>query len=218
MDNIFTQLVLTPLTGCSRLVSWFNTLWIRWTYPFASIGKSVWIHYSCDLARNNAPYIVIGGGVSIGRNAWLNIPRPIENEETIIVVESRCDLGRRCTISARNHIQIEQNTMFGPSVFITDHNHGFEDVNLPIRDQGTTVGGKVRIGQSCWIGSGAAIVCGRGMLELGHHCVVAANAVVTRSFPAYSVIAGNPARVVKQFDPVKQVWVIGLSRMTETGP
>jgi acetyltransferase-like isoleucine patch superfamily enzyme len=52
-------------------------------------------------------------------------------------------------------------------------------------------------------GQRAAIVCTRGDLVLGRNCVVAANAVVTRSFPPYSVIFGNPARVNKQFDPVK---------------
>jgi acetyltransferase-like isoleucine patch superfamily enzyme len=87
-----------------------------------------------------------------------------------------------------------------------DHNHGFEDVTLPIRDQGITPGGKIRIGQGCWIGHGAAIVCGSGELVLGRNCVVGANAVITKSFPPYSIIVGCPAKVLRQYDPVKRSW------------
>jgi acetyltransferase-like isoleucine patch superfamily enzyme len=209
MENLFTQMVQTPLTGCARIVNRLNTLWLSRTYPFASIGKGVWIHHSCELRRSIASSMVIGDEVYIGQNVWLNIPSHVESQEPIIVFESRSSLGRGCIVSAQNQIHIGRNTIFGPSVFLTDHNHGFEDVGQPIRDQGTTVGGRIRIGQNCWVGYGAAIVCNGETLELGDHCVVAANAVVTRSFPPYSVIVGNPARVAKQYDSTKQVWFMG---------
>jgi acetyltransferase-like isoleucine patch superfamily enzyme len=97
-----------------------------------------------------------------------------------------------------------------------DHSHAYEDITVPIREQGVTEGGRIRIGQGSWIGFGAAIVCPKGELTLGRNCVVGANSVVTRSFPPYSVIAGNPAKVVKQFDPVKQAWVQGSVRSAVT--
>jgi len=71
-----------------------------------------------------------------------------------------------------------------------------------------TEGGRIRIGQGCWIGHGAAIVCSRGDLVLGRNCVVGANAVVVKSFPAYSVISGNPAKILKQFSPAEGTWVL----------
>jgi acetyltransferase-like isoleucine patch superfamily enzyme len=209
MENLLTQMVQTPLTGCSRIVNRLNTLWLSRTYPFVSIGKRVWIHHSCELPRSIASSMTIGDDVWIGRNVWLNIPPHVESHEPIIVLESRSSLGRDCIVSAQNQIHIGQNTIFGPSVFLTDHNHGFEDIRQPIRDQGTTAGGRIRIGKNCWIGYGAAIVCNGDTLELGDHCVVAANSLVTRSFPAYSVIVGNPARVAKQYDSIKQVWAMG---------
>jgi lipopolysaccharide O-acetyltransferase len=49
-------------------------------------------------------------------------------------------------------------------------------------------------------------------LVLGNHCVVAANALVTKSFPPYCLIMGNPARAVQHFDPIKKAWVLGDSR------
>jgi acetyltransferase-like isoleucine patch superfamily enzyme len=59
-------------------------------------------------------------------------------------------------------------------------------------------------------------VCTRGELVLGRNCVVGANALVTQSFPPYSVIFGNPARVIKQFDPARNKWVLGCVQSAET--
>jgi acetyltransferase-like isoleucine patch superfamily enzyme len=96
-----------------------------------------------------------------------------------------------------------------------DHGHAYEDIGVPIREQGVTEGGRIRIGQGSWIGFGAAIVCPKGELTLGRNCVVGANSVVMRSFPPYSVISGNPARVIKQYDPAKNRWVLGFAQPTE---
>jgi len=53
----------------------------------------------------------------------------------------------------------------------------------------------ITIGDDCWIGGGAIILPG---VTIGEHCVVGAGAVVTKSVAAYTVVAGNPARVVRQ--------------------
>ncbi len=114
--------------------------------------------------------------------------------------------------SARNYIHIESDVDYFASVLIMDHNHEYGDVTRPIKVQGLSAGGTIRIEQGCWIGHGAAIVCNQGELVLGRNSVVAANALVTRSFPPYSVLVGNPARLAKQFDPVKGIWIGGSSR------
>lgn len=94
-------------------------------------------------------------------------------------------------------------------MLIQDHNHAYEDIELPIRTQGLTPGGIIRIEQGYWIGNGAAIVCNQGELVIGRNGVVAANALVTRSFPPRSVIVGNLARMARQSDTEKGIWVGG---------
>ena len=93
-----------------------------------------------------------------------------------------------------------------------DHNHAYEDIEVPIVQQGITKGGRIRIGEGSWIGHGAAIVCSRGELTIGRHCVVAANSVVTGSIPDYSVVFGMPATIIRQYDPETQAWRMGQVR------
>jgi acetyltransferase-like isoleucine patch superfamily enzyme len=198
-----------PIKQLSRLASKFHSVWLEWTYPFASIGKKVTVHYTCDLPRSRASYMRIGNRVSLGREVWLNIPNVSICDESAIIIEDGCAIGRRSVISAKNQIHIQRDTIFGPSVLVMDHNHGFEDVTLPIGHQPMTPGGTIRIEEGCWIGFGAAIICSRGELVIGRGSVVGANSVVSRSVPAFSVVCGNPAKVVKQYDPEKKAWVIG---------
>jgi acetyltransferase-like isoleucine patch superfamily enzyme len=81
---------------------------------------------------------------------------------------------------------------------LMDHAHAYEDVTNPIKVQGTTPGGRIRIEEGCRIGRGAAILCDKGELVLGRNCIVAPRAVISRSFPPNSVISGNPGRVLAQ--------------------
>jgi acetyltransferase-like isoleucine patch superfamily enzyme len=211
MNNSRQEVREDPFAGFLRLLSKLHSLWLAWTYPFASMGKDVSVHYSCDLPRSRAKYIRIGDRVILGREVWLNIPNVSICNEPAIIIEDDCGIGRRSVISAKNRIHVRRNTILGPAVLIMDHNHAFEDVTLPIPQQPITPGGTIRIEEGCWIGFGAAILCSRGELVIGPGAVVGANSVVTHSVPAHSVVAGNPARIVKQYDPEKNVWVVGSS-------
>lgn len=186
-----------------------HTIWVTSTYPFISVGDRVWFHYSCDLNRSVASHMKIGNSVRIDRDTWINIAAPPPTDEPTIIMENGCGIGRGVTISAKNRIHLEQNVMVAGCSFITDHNHAFEDVTVPTALQGITEGGTIRIEEECWIGFGVTIVCGQGELVIGKHSVIGANSMVTRSIPPYSVVSGNPARIVKQFDPSKGTWEMG---------
>ena len=207
-----------PLRSLPRLLIRLYSMWARLTYPFASIGRNVEIHYSLDLHRYLAHRVKIGNSVFIAKDVQFGISCPHREEkgEPVIVIDDGCDINRQTQISARNCVHIERDVLVSSAVLIMDHGHAHEDITLPIKNQGITAGGRIRIEQGCWIGRGAAIVCSQGDLVLGRNSVVAVNAVVTRSFPPYSVIAGNPARAVKQFDPAKRSWVMGSGRPTES--
>jgi acetyltransferase-like isoleucine patch superfamily enzyme len=196
-----------PISLFSRAATWLFSRWVKLMYPFVSIGRNVSIHHTCDLL--NTGLMQIGESVTIHKDVWLHAHENSQAQKPVLTVGDRCFVGRRCHIAAKNQIAIEDDVLFAASVLVQDHGHAFTDPTLPIRDQGVAEGGRIRIGRGSWIGQGAAIICDAGELSLGRNCVIAANSVVTRSAGAYSVLSGNPARVVKQYDPVKGTWVLG---------
>jgi acetyltransferase-like isoleucine patch superfamily enzyme len=97
------------------------------------------------------------------------------------------------------------NTIIGPvtignyvnlaqGITVTALNHNFEDSNKRIDEQGVSTN-PVTIEDDIWIGANAVILPG---VTIGHHSVVAAGAVVTKDVPPHSLVAGVPAKIIKQ--------------------
>lgn len=196
-----------PLSWIGRTVTKLYTLWLCVNYPFYTFGKEVSIHYTCSIARSTASAISFGDSVYLAPHVWLNVAATSSDGGPAILLGKGCKIGRRSTISSRNRICLEEDVLLAPSVLIMDHNHAYFDIDIPIHAQGITQGGTILIERNCWLGHGAVIVCAKGELVLGRNSVVGANSVVTRSFPPYSVVAGNPARLVRQYEPRLGRWI-----------
>ncbi len=175
MNKLERKIAEDPRWWIRRIANKCRSLWMLWTYPFASVGKRFFPHYACRLARSIAPYIQLGEEIFLDRDVWIDIPVPPAHGAPVLIFDDGVKVGRRCTISAINRIHFERDVVFAPQVLVMDHNLALEDAELVI----------------------------------GKNSVIGVNAVVTRSVPAYSVVTGNPARVVKQFDPAKGAWVLG---------
>lgn len=85
--------------------------------------------------------------------------------------------------------------LLSPNVYITDCDHEYRNIDIPVIDQGIVQKGqKVLIGDGSYIGYNSVIV---GNVKIGKHCVIGANSVVTKDVPDYCVAVGSPARVIK---------------------
>lgn len=217
ISGLYWKRCQDPLKLVPRALTKLYSVWVSGTYPFLRRGRKLSIHYTCDV--RNPDLMEVGDDVIVHKDVWLHAwPNGDRAPGPAVSVGDRCLIGRRSHISGRNGIVIEPDVIVSAGVLIQDHGHAYEDVTASIRLQGLVAGGKIRVGQGSWIGQGAAIVCTEGELVLGPNCVVAANAVVTRSAPGFSVLVGNPARVVKQFDQRKGAWVLGSTSTVAVGP
>lgn len=190
----------------SRLRTKINSIWLGLFYPFEAFGRGVSIHYSCEILRHYSHKIRIGDGVLLDREVWLNVPVIPMSEGSSLSIGSGTNVGRRCVISAAHSVIIEDNVLFAPNVFVTDHNHEFSDPSVPIAEQGITQGGRIVIERNCWIGYGAMIIASGREVIVGRNSVIGAYSIVTRSCPPNSVVVGNPAGVARQYDPVSGLW------------
>jgi lipopolysaccharide O-acetyltransferase len=196
-----------PFAMLPRLATKVRTAWLKAAYAFEEFGHGVSVHHSCVVSRPGSKFIRIGDDVYLGPDVWLNIVGEEDESGTKIVLGKGSKIGRRSTISAKNRVEFGSDVLLAPSVLVMDHNHEYSDPTMPIHAQGVTAGGRIMIEKNCWLGYGCVIFCAKGELTLGQNSVVGAHSVVTKSFPPYSIVAGNPANLIKTYDPILRTWV-----------
>lgn len=163
----------------------------------------------CGRARACAYGIAAGHGVYIGKNCSLKGKKRISIGDFVTIrpgvqiwagggvvrIGKSSEIGERCRISIANSLEIGEKVLISPNVYITDCDHEYRNITIPVIDQGIAQRGQtVSIGNGSFIGINAVIV---GNVRIGRHCVIGANSVVTRDIPDYSVAVGSPAKSIK---------------------
>ena len=153
---------------------------------FQHRGKRSVIHRSARM--DTPPY----------RKFWLGDYSVIESFATINNAVGDVRIGDYTRIGLHNTIigpvTIGNHVNLAQGITVTALNHNFEDSNKRIDEQGVSTN-PVTIEDDIWIGANAVILPG---VTIGHHSVVAAGAVVTKDVPPHSLVAGVPAKVIKQ--------------------
>jgi acetyltransferase-like isoleucine patch superfamily enzyme len=120
-------------------------------------------------------------------------------------------IGDNVNIEQNVHLICHSRLTIGNDVSITGHcaivdvTHPYADLRNPMK-----IGNRildedsfVEIGDGCFLGFGALIMPN---VRIGKYCVIGAHSVVTKNMPGYSVVAGNPARIVRRYDQESDVW------------
>ncbi len=148
----------------------------------------------CDMLTN-PKNISIGQRVQIRKGARLeSVGEPSNSPKLVIGDDTAIQFYFHC--GAAESIIIGKKVLIAGRVYITDHDHCFDDPDCSPMDNKKLISKSVVIEDECWLGEGCVILKG---VTVGRRAVVAANAVVTKDVPPFSVVAGIPAKVIKQF-------------------
>jgi acetyltransferase-like isoleucine patch superfamily enzyme len=146
----------------------------------------------------NERYIHIGDGTMIGPQATLSagmVPGQQCLSDPVVRIGDRCLIGKGSGIVGHFGIEIGDDVWTGHHVYITDQNHGYQDVHRPISQQ-TQPERPVSIGEGSWIGHGSVVLPGA---RIGKHVTIGANSVVAGEIPDFSVAVGSPAKVIRRY-------------------
>lgn len=156
---------------------------------FKRFGKDVFIE-SPDIIEGEG-FISLSDRVYIGSMCWLLAIKEDDVEPNLkIGTDSR--VGRFSHIVALRNVIIGENVAIADKVYISDNLHGTDDLDVPMANQPIIFKGDVIIGDDCWIGENVTIIGA----QIGKGSIISAGAVVSGSIPEYSIVMGNPARVV----------------------
>lgn len=162
-------------------------------FPGVSFGNSIQV---LGIANTS-----IGEGTCIGDDTWLNVCLRDDQKRLRI---GRCVLvGRQSMISTGGSLEIGDYCLFAPRVYISDADHGFQDISSPVLQQPATLNRTLTVEENCWFGINTVI---SGSITIGRGSVVAANSVVLDDVPPFSVVAGNPACIIKMLNPLTGTW------------
>lgn len=157
------------------------------------------VYFGSDIITHDPHCISIGEGSHLYHHVVITAWKSHftgENDASLIIGEG-ADIGEYTHITAMGHMRIGKNLLTGRWVTITDNGHGDTDyetlqqvpINRRLHSKGDVI-----IGNNVWIGDKATIL---PAVTIGDGAVIAANSVVTKDVPAYSIVAGNPARAIK---------------------
>ena len=164
-------------------------------------GKN--IKFGKNVEVRNPQYISVGDNVFFDEGVELCVNKTIADITPQLQIGHGVVLGKYNRIGCDNKIVIGNNALFAPNVHISDRNHGYENIDLPIKGQPITTKGPVVIGEDSWLGFGCQIMSG---VTIGKHCIVSAGAVVVKDVPDYSIVGGIPARILKRYNIKTHSW------------
>lgn len=158
-----------------------------------SIGKWTKIDRGAYLSGLGKGKLEIGRGAGIGAYSQIIISTSFNNLGEFIKIGNNVGIGQFASLGGSGGLTISDNCIIGQYFSCHPENHNYEQLDIPIKNQGTTRAA-IKIGENCWIGAKVTILAG---VEIGANSIIAAGAVVTKSMPPFSIIGGVPAKVIK---------------------
>ncbi len=175
------------LVGVARRL---RLLWFRARYSKAIFGAGCDIRRRFELRQAPNASVFFGDGCVLDNDLTVEVGGKLQ-------VGARTIFGHHCTLAALESLVIGEDCLLAEMVSIRDHDHCFDRLEIPIREQGA-VSSPVVIGKNVWLGAKVTVLKG---VTIGDNAIVGAGAVVTKNIPENAICAGVPARVIRLRTP-----------------
>lgn len=171
-------------------------LWIKWfVNPFVhKKGRGACIR------RRTRLDVVPWNKFNLGNQSTIEDFSAVNNGVGDVIIGDRTRIGLSNTIIGP--VKVGNDVRLAQNVVLSGLNHNYTEIDSPIHAQGVSTS-PIVIEDETWIGANVVVVPG---VTIGKHAVIAAGSVVTKNIPDYSVAAGNPARILKQYDVETKTW------------
>ena len=169
-----------------------------------TFGKRSYVHRPYSISGRNRVRIGSRSFIRSGLHIQAIVEYAGVTYQPLIEIGDDVYIGSNAYFTAVDRISIGDGSVLSEQVYITDEFHGMDPDAGLIMKQPLYSKGPVIIGRNCFLGFRASIMPG---VMLGDHCIVGANSTVTRSFPAYSMVGGSPARLLKRYSPEARAWL-----------
>lgn len=169
-----------------------------YTVQFKNKPNSLYLEYPASLI-SGSKYITIGNNFVCRSRLRLEAIHIMSNVEPKVLIGNNVQINNNCHIGCINKIEIGDNVLIGSNVFITDHSHGKvckSEINTPPSLRDIYSKGPVIIKNNVWIGENVSIMPN---VTIGMNSIIGANSIVTKDVPDFTLVVGNPAKVLKSF-------------------
>ncbi|MEM1322242.1 MAG: acyltransferase [Bacteroidota bacterium] len=170
---------------------WVRNLWNRFVHKRGR--NSVVCRY---VRMDTMPF----NQFELGEKSLIEDFATINNGVGDVFIGDRTLIGLSCVIIGP--VRLGNDILLAQHVVLSGLNHNYEDVRRPIKEQGETTK-EIVVEDGVWIGANAVVTAGT---RIGKNAVVAGGSVVTKDVPPYSVVVGNPARVIRQYNFETEQW------------
>lgn len=161
---------------------------------YIQVGKNFNVDDYAEVNGLSEKGITCGDNVTIGKYALI---RPSNqyggNIGAGLKIGNDSNIGPYGYVGCSGMIEIGNNVMISPRVSLYAENHNFDDVSIPMKEQGVSKK-FIKIEDDCWIAANSIVLAG---VTIGNGSIIAAGSVVTKDVPPYSIFAGNPAKLIR---------------------